>query len=366
MGSMQQAAVVAQQMAAKFLEAGNYVFAGPLSADVISRVIPAATSVTAVADYFQQPGFAGLAVQSVGYEEGAKQPKVHIYVTKGSQSAIRAISGIQGDVKIEINRIGKVVVRPEAASGAVHRGNVFSRSGRIACGSSCAPSGEFYAGTLGALVLKETDRGLYILSNNHVLAAGNHVPVGMPILSPSTIDAHPGTRAPSEVCRHSEICELRSGVPTLVPTSKEDVALAQVTSPEVITSWQGEGRNSYDTPAHVAAPISGMRVKKFGRTTAYTTGTVEALLNAPLPIPYRCRFFTATVWFEDVWTVRANPGGPFALPGDSGSLVVNETGKAAIGLVFAASPVGDYGLIIPMTHIVNLFGGLKLVSKHGI
>lgn len=366
MAGKKRAALLAQQLAARFLEEGNYVFAGRLSAQAVSQVIPAATDATAVADYFEEPGFAGLAVQSLGYEEGADEPKVHVYVTRGSRKAVKAIAGIQGDVEIEINRIGKVIVRPEAASGAVHRGNVFIRNNRVGCGSSCAPAVESYAGTLGALVRKKTGKGLYVLSNNHVLAAGNHVPVGMPILSPSTIDAHPGTRAPGEVCRHSEICELRSGVPTLVPTSRADVALAEVIDPKVVTSWQGEGANGYDTPAGVAPPLAGMRVKKFGRTTGYTTGTVEALLSPPFPIPYRCRFFTATVWFQDVWTVRADPGGPFALPGDSGSLVVAEQGDAAIGLVFAASPQGDYGIIIPTAHIVNLFGGLKLVSGHGI
>jgi hypothetical protein len=110
-----------------------------------------------------------------------------------------------------------------------------------------------------------------------------------------------------------------------------------------------------------------MRVKKTGRTTGLTNGSVEALINSPLAVPYKCRFFAATVWFRDVWTVRADQGTAFALGGDSGSLVVTEDGKSAVGLVFAASvPSGDLAYIVPMNHITGLFGGITLVGKHGI
>jgi hypothetical protein len=360
----QRVALIAQRLAAKFLEAGNYTFSAPLSARGLTEVISAAADTRAIDAYFEETGFAGLAVQSVGYEEGAENPKVHIYVTRGPRKLEREIP--EEGVPIEINRVGRVVIKPEAASAATNQGRIYERHNRVACGSSCAPSGEQYAGTLGAFVRKRGERDLYILSNNHVLAAGNHVPVGMPILAPSPIDARPGVRAPGEVGRHSEICELRSGVPTLVPPGREDIALARVPDVRLVSSWQGEGPDGYDTPTASVVPSAGLRVKKFGRTTGLTTGFVEALVNTPFPIPYRCRFFSATVWFQEVWTVKADPGQYFALPGDSGSLVVKETGEAAVGLVFAATPQGDYGFIIPVTHIVTLLGGLTLVGGHGV
>jgi hypothetical protein len=350
----------AQRLAARFLEAGNYVFAEPMSARALAHVMPAAT-IEVSESGLEQVGFAGLAIQAVGYEAGARAPKIHIYVTKG-----RHLERQFENVDVEVHRVGRVTVRPEAASAATHRGNLFQRKGRIACGSSCAPSGEQYAGTLGALLRRSNDRTLYALSNNHVFAAGNHTPVGMPILSPSSIDASPSGRAPGEVCRHAEICELRSGVPTLVPPGREDVAIAQVPNPNVVSSWQGEGAGSFDTPTVVVAPRAGLRVKKIGRTSALTIGSVEALINSPLAVPYKCRHFAATVWLQDVWTVRGDAGGVFALPGDSGSLVVTEDSKSAVGLVFAASvPSGDLGYVIPMDHIKTLFGGLTLVGNHG-
>jgi hypothetical protein len=356
---------IADQLPARFLEGGNYAFSGPLSGAALRQILPAATAEPGVERFFEEAGFSGLTVQSVGIEEATDEPKMHVYVAKGSRKAEKGLSELEPQVPIQINRVGRVIVRPEAASGAAARGHVFQRRGRVACGSSCAPAGESYPGTLGALVRKGSARNLYALSNNHVLAACNHIPVGMPILSPSGIDARPGIRAPGEVCRHAEICELRSGVPALVSPGREDVALAEVPDPGLVSSWQGEGTGSYDTPSGVVSPRSGMRVRKIGRTTGLTLGTIEAHLRPPFPLPYKARFFAATVWFQDVWTVRAEPRSAFALPGDSGSLVVTEGGDRAIGLVFAASPQGDYGFVIPMIHIVTLFGGLSLVSAHG-
>ena len=109
-----------------------------------------------------------------------------------------------------------------------------------------------------------------------------------------------------------------------------------------------------------------MLVKKFGRTTALTRGVLEAKIATPQPIPYKARHFRGTVWFKDVWSVRAQTGDVFALPGDSGSLVVTEDERYAIGLVFAANSAGDYALIIPISCVLNSFGGLKLVNGHGV
>lgn len=365
MARANRARAVAQRLAARLLEAGNFVFAAPMSRSALTDVLPAAGHPGAMERRFDELGFAGLAVQSVGYEDGVDEPKVHVYVTKGPRKREAEIPSADRGVIVQINRIGKVVVRPEAASGATHRGNLYQRNGRIACGSSCAPSTEPYAGTLGALVRKKGNPTIYALSNNHVLAAANHVPVGMPILAPATMDARPGLIAPAEICRHEEICELRSGAPALVQPQREDLAIGRVHDPAKVTSWQGDDADGYDTPRGVEAPASGMRVKKFGRTTGLTLGTIESR-SLPFALPYNCRYFSATVWFEDVWTIRADAGEPFALPGDSGSLVVKEDGSSAIGVLFAVASLGQYGFLIPMEHASTCFGGLTLVHDHGI
>jgi hypothetical protein len=358
---------LAHALAKKFLAQGSFAFAGPTSPG--SHAMPATASAKAASAYFEESGFAGLSVQSVGFEQGVPDPKVHVYVTKGARKAVEhQIDDVDGDTAtVVVHRIGKVMIRPEMASGATHAGRVYERNGRIACGGSCAPSGENYAGTIGALV-RTSDNRLFVLSNNHVLAAANHVPVGMPILAPSTIDARPGVRAPGELCRHSQICELRSGEPALVPPSCDDIAIAEVVNQNAVSSWQGDVVDGFDSPAQIGVLRSNMRVKKVGRTTGLTFGTVEARIIDPFPMPYKCRHFAAVVWFTDVWTVLADQGTMFASPGDSGSLVVSEDGTEAMGLLFAvsSSAAGDYGIIIPMAHVVAQFGGLTLVSKHGV
>jgi hypothetical protein len=55
----------------------------------------------------------------------------------------------------------------------------------------------------------------------------------------------------------------------------------------------------------------------------------------------------------------------FALPGDSGSLVVTEDGTAAVGVLFASSTKGDYGQMIPISHALKILK-VTLVSGHGL
>jgi hypothetical protein len=363
---MNNAQLVAELLTARFLEGGNFVSAVPMSDASLKQIMPAsASSQLDIEQPFDEWGYAGLAVQAVGYEDGVSEPRVHVYVSKGSRKKTDSIPIQDGDVAIEVNRIGKLIVKPEQANAVTNSGNVFLRKTRVACGSSCAPSGENYSGTFGALVRKSSGNHLYALSNNHVLAACNHTPVGMSILSPSSMDGRPNpVRAPGEIARHSEICELRSGVPALVSPCEADIAIARVTNADQVSSWQGDAKDGFDTPVKVVAPKTDLKVKKFGRTTGLTTGMMQAKLTLT-PIPYRSKFFTATVYFKDVWTVLGNGGTAFALPGDSGSLVVTENSDATVGVVFAAGQ-GGYGIIIPMGSIVGCFGGIKLVGGHGV
>ena len=110
-----------------------------------------------------------------------------------------------------------------------------------------------------------------------------------------------------------------------------------------------------------------MQVKKWGRTTGLTFGEIEARVNTPMPVSYQSKHFKGVVWFRDVWTVRVRtPLQHFALPGDSGSLVVMDDETNAIGLLFAGNPSGEYAWMVSMPTAVNALGGLNLVSGHGV
>jgi len=307
-----------------------------------------------------QPEFGGLSVQAVGFELGkVADPSVHVYLTKMNRSVEKSLPKEVDGVPVKLSRMGRLTVCPGPLGGS----HYFEHSGRPCCGSSSAPSSERYAGTLGCLIrIGEDASSIYALSNNHVFAAGNHIPVGQPIMSPANIDSGP-SQAPRHIANHSRIIELRSGVVELVEVNRSDIAIAKLATEDAVSSWQGDQLRGYDTPSRSLPPVSGMLVKKFGRSSGYTTGTVEALSVSYLPLPYKCTHFKALAWFENVWTVRGI-GGPFAIPGDSGSLVINELGDAAIGVVFAAG--GDIGWIVPMTTVQKFFGGVQLVGGHHV
>jgi hypothetical protein len=356
---------LAISLASKFLESGNYEALGtPLSREAASMYSRAAASVELDDHFFEEQGFSGLAVHSVGYTQGAEIEKVIVYVTRGSRKALNSIGSNVAGIPVVAKLIGKLKPGPAPAMATPGLSNFYEKNGRIACGSSCAPSGQNYSGTFGGLLLNEGV--LYALSNNHVFAACNHTPIGMPILSPSTMDARPRRRAPTEICRHSKIIELRSGDPALVDLMRLDVAIAEVTDPGLVSSWQGNDMEGFDTPSNTESPAAGIKVKKVGRTTGLTTGTIEALLPTPWILPYKTGKFSAQVWFTDAWTILGDNGEPFALPGDSGSLIVREDDSAAIGLLFAASQNGHYGIMMPIEDALKAFGDSRLVSSHGI
>lgn len=246
---------LSKNLAATFLKNGNYEALGAFVAE--SDTSPASSSLNR---YFTpDTGFSGLAVHSVGYTQNAEIESVIVYVTRGTQKALRALPKEVENVPVIANVMGKLQASPSPAMAARGISHFFEHGDRIACGSSCAPSGENYAGTVGALVSDGTQ--MFALSNNHVFAACNHMPIGMPILSPATIDAHPDRRAPTEICRYERMVELRSGDPNLVPLMTLDAAVASVANHNTVTSWQGDQNMGYDTPSAVAKLKSGLRVK---------------------------------------------------------------------------------------------------------
>ena len=357
-----KAEAIAAELSYGFFRQGRYAMStGPIE---VPGLISAASASPQEARR-SVSGFGAISVQAVGHEEGTEDPAVHLYLTAGTVRQIKGLPTEIEGVKIRAHKMGAISVRPEMALSATNRGNIFERGSRICCGTSCAPTSENSVGTLGAIVRMASNGELYLLSNNHVLAGCNHVPPGQPIMAPGSGDGRPGATAPTEIGRHERIHELRTGHPGIVMPSDADVALARVTDPRRLSSWQGDDAEGYDTPAVTVEPLSGMRVKKFGRTTGLTHGIIEAKVPTPQPVTYKATHFRGVVWFRDVWSVAAI-GDHFALSGDSGSLVVTEDGRHAVGLVFAANPSGSYGWIIPMSCVLRAFTGLELVHGHGL
>jgi hypothetical protein len=149
------------RVAYEFLKKGNYsASSGPVEVPRLIEVVAAADLVREEAEFQAIPEFAGLSVQSVGFEDGVDDPKVHIYLTRGSSRLIKELPDEVDGVPLRAHKMGPINVRPDSAAAATNRGNFYERNARVCCGSSCAPTSENCSGTLGALVRQHGARDI--------------------------------------------------------------------------------------------------------------------------------------------------------------------------------------------------------------
>jgi hypothetical protein len=296
--------------------------------------------------------------------DAERQRAVVLTKNQVSASAEKLLPDIIDGVRIDY--VGQAVIEPnpppipQSAGAASPR--CFLHNNKLACGSSVTAASLWGAGTLGALVQIGNGQ-LYGLTNNHVTGGCNHTVQGMHIMCPAPFDADPSHPAPLAIGRHHSFVALASGDPGQVQEQELDVALFEVTRPEVVTSMQGDG--AFDTPTSIADLVGGMKVKKVGRTTGLTTGQVLGQVTTALGIPYEAPDFRSRVYFRDVWVVNTPTGDAFSLPGDSGSLVVTEDGTNAVGLVFAGATNGSVSYLIPIRTVLDTLGA-TLVAGHNV
>jgi hypothetical protein len=181
------------------------------------------------------------------------------------------------------------------------------------------------AGTLGAVVSK---RGrCMLLSNAHVLARSGLAKRGEDITYPGPGD---GGVVPADVAATlADFVPLNRGAghPNIV-----DCAIA-----EPVKKRLPDVRSDIKTlgfPMGTVHARRGMRVVKVGRTTDLTKGVVldvHAAIKLRYPAPI------GILGFRDQIRISV-----FSKDGDSGSLVLVESSKNAIGLHFAGGPTGSY------------------------
>jgi hypothetical protein len=175
------------------------------------------------------------------------------------------------------------------------------------------------AGTFGALV--KDDNGTYILSNNHVLADENQLPLGSPIFQPGVLDGgNPKTDQIAQLTRFERL------LPNV--SNQVDCAIAAVLNPADVSNAilqigppQGTGDAQID-----------MTVQKFGRTTGYSAGQVTSI-DTDVTVQYETGNFT---FGSQIIVVGLNAQ-PFSGAGDSGSLIVERSSNMAVALLFAGS-----------------------------
>lgn len=192
------------------------------------------------------------------------------------------------------------------------------------------------AGTLGAVV---SDKGgqLFILSNNHVLADNNAGNFGDAILQPAPHDG--GFQGKNEIASLYDFVELLpNGINTLdgsIASLNDDIQV-NLQVPQI---GRLRGINN---------PGIGRQVEKIGRTTGYTEGRITAR-NVDIKVNYGGEM----VEFEDQVEIIGAKNG-FSKGGDSGSVIVDQRTKQAVGLLFAGSSSGST-FANPIKPVLNTF-----------
>jgi hypothetical protein len=253
-------------------------------------------------------------------------------------------------VKVEV--VGKVqplaASGPKAATSAVAPAPVCvapNRAGEFARPVPIGVSTGHYAITAGTIGVRVKDKkgNLFLLSNNHVFANTNLGKVGDNILQPGPYDG--GANPDDAIGTLSAWQAITYCSGSLCPANTMDAAIVATTAAKAGNATPCDG---YGTPSStVASPIiTGLQVKKYGRTTGLTSGVISAV-NVTVNVAYA----TGTAQFTgQVYIATPNFNGP----GDSGSLIVTESGNKPVALLFAGTSAATFAT--PISPILTKFG----------
>jgi hypothetical protein len=195
--------------------------------------------------------------------------------------------------------------------------------------------GYIMAGTLGCVVIDNTDGKRCILSNNHVLAdmdsdADSRASVGDPLVQQGTMDG--GS------CTTDRIATLKRWIPFQTASDNlVDAAIGEITTDSDVNNEIGCDIGQVNGIRDlVADDIDSLQVQKCGRTTCHTTGTVIDI-DATVDVGYEVLTDTGIEartfrFIHQILTTSMSDSG------DSGSLIM-DMDRRAVGLLFAGSDV---------------------------
>ncbi len=233
-----------------------------------------------------------------------------------AREGVRGIPASLDGVPVETRVVG--VVTPYAPPSG----------GTLQMGTSTANDKECAAGTLSCVVLKGGTQ--YFLSNNHVFARENAAAIGERIDAPGRYDAHPK-------CAQTPICGTLAAFKTISFSSNNTIDAA-IALPDPGRAFVCGEACGYTPSATAVAAFVGQAVKKCGRTSGLTHGSVTGI-NVTIRVQYSSGIAT--------FVSQIMMPGNFIRSGDSGSLMVEESSNNPVGLCFAggsgasfANPIG--------------------------
>jgi hypothetical protein len=206
-------------------------------------------------------------------------------------------------------------------------------------GISISPLNADFIGTLGCFLRRKTATAdqMFALSNNHVLADVDNLPMGTPIVQPGPEVAQ---TKPADV-----FAKLEFAIPIHFPTgpndptlNRFDAAIARITDSSLIQLKQTlglprEGLPGCD-PSAIATPEPNMRVMKVGRTSGFTRGVITATNVQGTQVNYGSQQSPRLAVYRDTIEIVGD-NGPFSRPGDSGSVILEESTGHPVALLFA-------------------------------
>ena len=193
-----------------------------------------------------------------------------------------------------------------------------------------------FAGTLGCRLIAADGGNIsyFILTNNHVGADENRGTVGSDMmLQPGTLDNGCVLDFGDTIGTLDDFIPLQFGS----GTNFVDAAIASTTTAE---TGFASPTDAYGAPLSTTVTATvGMTVQKFGRTTGYTQGIVDAV-NVSVNVSYE----QGNAYFENQIIIKGRKkkgkryvNATFSDSGDSGSLIVTDPGKNPTGLLFAGN-----------------------------
>lgn len=186
-----------------------------------------------------------------------------------------------------------------------------------------------------------------VLSNNHVFANVNQAQPGNDLYQPSPAD---GAMIADHFAEFHRFVPLHLGgtAPNRVDAAIGLLLPGTPFVPEICSIGRLAG---------TLRAVEGLRVRKHGRTTGYTEGTVtdesvDSLVGIDHNNPQVMALFQNQIRIDGM-----SPSQPVGLGGDSGSLVIHHSQRQAVGLYFAGPSSGEYGLA---NHIADVLSEMQI------
>jgi hypothetical protein len=286
----------------------------------------------------------------------------------------KIVAGQQTDVpcvivfvkqKVAAESLSRTQLVPEKVAkvptDVVESGEIFahqSRTGKFrpAPGGVSIGHRQITAGTLGAVVRDRISGDRLILSNNHVLANSNSASPGDIILQPGSadggtvandaigslfryrpiqFDAEPGP--PGDCSKANSFAGLGNRLAKALNSEHRVYAYRTQQAVNLVDAAVARPLNDRDVMDRVLEigeisgakdAIVGMPVRKSGRTSGLTSGSIIAI-DAMVTVNYGAE--RKALFDQQIVS------GPMSQPGDSGSLLIDGESQMAVGLLFAGS-----------------------------